>query len=415
MKPATFLRSAISLALLFAICFLASDRSFFNSHIASPFFAAVLLSLYLVQLRTRVSLREQGGTFLLFAVLAAFEFRFLGYPATWPAWLSLLGLASAAILVLRFIWALDSERRLAALTLLPVIFILFSEWCAVTFLGWIEHSQPVVLDLYLYSFDASTRLQLPFLVGQWFARFHGLLYACVTVYVCLVGIISLTYIGCLLRDVRVALSAFVAFMITGPIGVILYSFFPALGPRFIFAAQFPWHPLAAEQARRVLLEPIALAGPRNAMPSLHATWIFLVLWYARGLSGIERTAAALGVLLTLLAALGTGEHYFVDVVVAAPFTVMILALTNLLVGNNRPAQLLPFGLGLGGVTAWLLALRYLPHFFWRSPALPWLAYAVTFAVCFTAARGLSSPAPEPLDRAADPAPQTARESLPTSV
>ena len=415
MKPAIFLRSAISLAVVLAIIFLAGDRSFFDSHVVSPFFAAVLLSLYLVQLRTRFSLREQGATFVLFAVLAAFEFRFFGYPASWPVWLALLGFASLAVLLIRFIWAAQSERRMAALTLLPVIFILFSEWCAVTFLGWVERSQPVVLDLYLYSFDASTRLQLPFIVGQWFARSHGLLYACVAVYVCLVSVISLAYIGCLLRDVRSALSAFVAFMITGPIGVILYCFFPALGPRFIFAAQFPWHPLAADHARRILLEPIALAGPRNAMPSLHATWIFLVLWYARGLSRIERAAAAACVVLTLLAAIGTGEHYFVDLVVAIPFTVMILALTNLLVGNQRSAQFLPLGLGLVGVAAWMLALRYAPHFFWRSPVLPWLAYAITLVIGAIALRELWNPLPTSLVAPVTPDPASIGASVPSSA
>lgn len=416
MKPATFLHSAISLALLIGIFFLASDRSFFNSHIASPFFAAVLLSLYLILLRTRFSFREQGFTFLTAAALAAFDFAFLGYPSPWPAWISLLGMASLAMLLLRYVWARPSERRLTALTLLPVVFILFSEWCASTFLQWTEHAQPKVLDIYLYSFDVSTRLQLPFVVGQWFDRFHPLLYVCVAAYVCLVAFISLAYIGCLLRDTRTALSAFVAFMITGPVGVVFYNLFPALGPRFLFAAQFPWHPLAVEQARRVLLEPIALGGPRNAMPSLHSAWIFLVLWYARGLSRTERAVAAAGVLLTLLAAIGTGEHYFVDIVVAVPFTVFILAVTNLLVGNQRSAQWPSLCVGLGGTAAWLLALRYSTHFFWRSPLLPWLAFAITLAVCFLAFKRLAVPASDGiLGAAPDDAVPSLGDSVPTSV
>jgi hypothetical protein len=142
-----------------------------------------------------------------------------------------------------------------------------------------------------------------------------------------------------------------------------------------------------------------MAGARNAMPSLHATCVFLVFWYARGLSRVERAVAAICVLLTLLATVGTGEHYAIDLVVAVPFTAMIIALTNLLVGNDRARQYVPLGIGLGVVTAWLLALRYATNFFWQSLVIPWLAILATLAISYLALKKTENPACGPLTSA----------------
>jgi hypothetical protein len=399
MKLATLIRLALSVMAIASIFLLVSIRSFYDVHIASIIFGTGLLSLYFILLRTRISIREQLGAFFFTAALVIFDVRFLGYQFTWPAAMTLLGFASLAILFFRFIWAPPSERRMASYVLLPALFIFFSDWCAGHLLHWTEIAQPSVLDLYLYSFEASTRVQLPFLVGQMFQRSHALGYVCIEVYLGLLILISLTYIGCLLRNVRTALSALTAFLLTAPVGILFYNFFPALGPRFIFGSGFPWHPLVAEQARRLVLQPIAMAGARNAMPSLHATCVFLVFWYARGLSRVERAVAAICVLLTLLATVGTGEHYAIDLVVAVPFTAMIIALTNLLVGNDRARQYVPLGIGLGVVTAWLLALRYATNFFWQSLVIPWLAILATLAISYLALKKTENPACGPLTSA----------------
>jgi len=392
MKPATLLRFALSLILLQGVFFLAGVRFLFNGTLNSEFFSISLLSLFLILLRTRVSIREFLGTLVLFAALVAFEFRFLGYPSTWPVWISLLGMASLAVLFLRLIWASPSQRRFAALVAIPSLLFVVSEWCASIFLTLTEIFHPKVLDLYLYSFDASTRIQLPILIGRLFSRLPAFSFLCYVAYIGLPLAIGLTFAGCLLRDTRTALAAFTAFLLTGPVGVLFYNLFPALGPVHLLGSRFPWHPLTVDQARRLLLEPVALAGARNAIPSLHAAWIFLVYWYARELSRLERAAAAVCVLLTLFATLGTGEHYFIDLVVAVPFALFILALTNLLVGPQRSDQFLPLGVGLGGVLAWLLALRHATLFFWRSPVIPWLAFVVTFGACFLAVKKRESPA-----------------------
>ncbi len=400
MKPATLLRIALSLVLLQGIFYLSGARYLLNGTLNSEFFSIALLSLFFILLRTRVSIREFLAVLLLFAALLVFEFRFMGYPSTWPIRISLLGMASLGVLFLRLIWAAPLQRRFAAFVVIPSLLFVISEWCASIFLRLTELLHPKALDLYLYSFDASTRIQFPFFMGRLFAKFPVFSHVCFLVYIGLPIAIGLSFAGCLLRSERTALAACVAFLLTGPIGVLFYNLFPALGPIHLFGPGFPWHPLTLDQARRVFLEPIPLAGARNAIPSLHAAWIFLVVWYSRKLSLFEKTVAAFCAVLTLFATLGTGEHYFIDLVVAVPFAVLIVALANLLVGPRRSRQFLPLGVGLGGVTAWLLGLRHATHFFWRSPVIPWFAFAVTFAACFLAFKKLGSPAAEPIGKQA---------------
>jgi hypothetical protein len=330
-------------------------------------------------------------TALLFGALAGLEWRFLGYPATWPVWVSLIGMASLATLCLRVVWALPSQRRLAAFILVPSVLFVSSEWCAAYFLYWTELAHPKVLDLYLYSFDASMGFQLPFLMGRVFSHAPTFAWTCNIVYIGLPVGIGLVYAGCVMRDIRRASAACIAFLLTGPVGVLFYNVFPALGPVHLFRNNFPWHPLTFQQAGHLFLEAVPIPGARNAIPSLHAAWIFLVFWYARRLSRVEKVSAAFCVVLTLCATIGTGEHYFIDLVVAVPFALLILALSNLVVGHRRAQQFLPLCIGLAGTLGWLLTLRYAPHVFWHSPSIPWLASVITLVVSFLASRRIDEP------------------------
>ena len=82
---------------------------------------------------------------------------------------------------------------------------------------------------------------------------------------------------------------------------------------------------------------------------------------------------------TVLATLGSGEHYLIDLVVAFPFCVMVQGLFAFsLKWNDRQRLLAIFG-GLATVLAWLWALRFASHFFWMSPLIPWTLLVATIA------------------------------------
>jgi hypothetical protein len=67
------------------------------------------------------------------------------------------------------------------------------------------------------------------------------------------------------------------------------------------------------------------AGWRNGMPSLHLGSVLLGYWHARPFGRWAKLVAGVFVVGTILATMGLGEHYMVDLVVALPFTLMIQA------------------------------------------------------------------------------------------
>ena len=379
MKLSLYLRSTLTLVVLDALFWFGSRPERYRVFVLT-LFAISASSIFLILLRTRRSGRELVAVLALSLSIFGVDIRFLGYPACWQGAVSVVGLASLGVLTLRVIWSDGNQRRLATFTVVPAFSFVASGWCAATFLHWTFRAHPSVLDLYLVSFDGSLHVQLPFLLGQLFARFWPFYIVSLVVYIGLPVALGLTYAGCLMNDRKNALPAFIAFLITGPIGILFYNLFPALGPAYIYADRFPWHPLAYDQLRRLFVEPVALPGLRNAMPSLHAAWAYLVFWYARGLSVLERVVAAVVLVFTVFATMGTGEHYFIDLVVAVPYALFILALTNLLLGGRRGALVVPFLAGLVTTMGWLVALRFAIRTFWISPIIPWAACILTVVV-----------------------------------
>jgi hypothetical protein len=124
-------------------------------------------------------------------------------------------------------------------------------------------------------------------------------------------------------------------------------------------------------------EPIAVKGVQNAIPSLHMAWALLAWWYARGLSAWERGIALIFVVFTAFRTLGTGEHYFVDLVVAYPFGVMIQALCAFPLRWMQRERVPGLLYGLLTTLAWFVALVYAPNLFWVSPIVPWVCCLLT--------------------------------------
>ena len=193
-----------------------------------------------------------------------------------------------------------------------------------------------------------------------------------------------------------------AFLVTGPVGILFYNLFPACGPRYLFQQGFPFHVFPIHQASRLLLEPTAIEGARNAMPSLHMAWTLLAFWYSRGLSWWERSIALFFVAFTVLGTMGLGEHWFADLVVAFPFALMIQASCAYNVPWKEPARISAFFLGLLGTLGWFASSRYAPKFFWSSPIVPWGLVIATIALTILRQVKLDRAAAlEPLPKASD--------------
>jgi hypothetical protein len=357
-----------------------TSSEFYSGSLSSAFFAVALASVIIIQLRVGGLWPDGLALLACTALLALVDFGLLHYKPHFMACFSFAGLSALLLLALRSIWSEGDRRQLLIFAFIPSLLFVTSEWFASNMLDLTERLHPRTLDLFLYSFDGSLRVQLSFLMGQAFALWPSFKIAGELFYLALPIPIAVVYSGQLLRVRQGAISAMAAFLFTGPIGILFYNIFPAMGPIHLVRQSFPWHPFDADMFRRVLLEPLAIHGPRNAIPSLHMGWVLLTWWYSRGLSLFERAITMAFVFFTFCATMGIGEHYFIDLVLAYPFALFMTALCTWPPAWKRPALQQALFYGLGAILLWFAALRYAPHFFWLSPIIPWTACAVTVAL-----------------------------------
>jgi hypothetical protein len=367
------------LTLLLILCALSLGLSWqFYTEAMGAFFSLALASAVIIHLRIRPRWVEVVLIVLSTAFLVTVDSRLFHFPPRIMAWFAFLGFSSFVIMAVRSIW--ERERRMLLYAWVPAAIFVMSDHFARTLHEWTVKAHPKTLDLYLLSFDSSLRVQIAFSVGQYYARLPWLHNSALLAYVGLAIPIALVYAGRLVRFREGAFPSMLAFLIAGPMGFLFYNLFPACGPHYVFGRDFPFHPLPIAVLSRLALEPYAIPGWRNAMPSLHLTWSLLAWWYSKGLSWIERLVAFAFLALTVLATLGTGEHYFVDLIVAFPYALMIQAICAYHVAWKDPVRKTAIVLGLGGTLGWMATLRYGTELFWTSPIVPWALSAATIAL-----------------------------------
>jgi len=175
----------------------------------------------------------------------------------------------------------------------------------------------------------------------------------------------------LYRGVRNGVNVLHAFAIAGVVGFILYQVCPAEGPVYSFGTRFPDH---LPDWRDISLAPYMSAGVHNAMPSMHMAWALLILWAALELGPLALAIAGSFVAGTILATLGSGEHYLVDLVVSVPFAFAVWSAFR--------RDKLRVALGLGLTCGWLVYLR--SESFLLAPGFAnWMLILATIAVVAT--------------------------------
>ncbi|HEY6442454.1 MAG TPA: phosphatase PAP2 family protein [Candidatus Acidoferrales bacterium] len=388
-------RIILTLLLILACAVLAFSASFYSQALVDAFFAFALASVLIIHLRIHSKWPDVLLVIAITFALGSVDFRLLHYAPKLMAWLSFAGLSSFLVMAVHTVWAREPGASKALLCAwVPAALFIISDYFASTMLEWTSAVHPKTLDLYLLSFDYSLRVPIVFIAGRIYQSHPWLHNASLLVYVGLAIPISLVYAGLLVRFKRKAFPAMLAFLITGPLGILFYNLFPACGPQALFQHGFPLHPFPMDAAPRLHLESMVVAGPRNAIPSLHMAWVLLAWWYSRGLTWFERLIVLIFLVFTIFATLGTGEHWFVDLIVAFPFALSIQAIAAYPLPWKDGRRAAGFLFGLLCTLAWLVMLRYEPKFFWTSPLLPWLLATTT--VVLTIIRQAN------LDRAVDP-------------
>jgi len=282
MKLSVPIRIAFTLVVVAAALWAATNKRLYDIAVFNVLVSMGLAAIIVLHLRVKPSWRDAAGVAAGAGTLAVIDFKFLHYNFNAFGLLSFLGLASLVALAIRAAWSRGEESARMKLAFLFAFLSLGVDAAAVLFHALTSKLNPRVLDLYLYSFDASLRVQLSFLMGQAYATWHRFGDAGMFIYIGLPVLLAMVAAGHLLHGSKAAIPAMAAFLVTAPVGVIFYNLFPALGPTYIFGPRFPWNPLTIDQAARLLLEPILVAGYRNAMPSLHIAWVLLAWWFSRG-------------------------------------------------------------------------------------------------------------------------------------
>jgi membrane-associated phospholipid phosphatase len=289
-----------------------------------------------------------------------------------------LGFGSLAVLAVQVVRSAgeERERRRAALTaglLSPVAFMLVGFPLRLTIM-----LHPKTYDHFLYQFDASLGFQPSFLIGRVFEAIPALRLACGVCYDVILLVIAYFYIGQIVGKKRFQVDVVKVFLGTLFFGTMLYHICPAAGPVYAFGKAFPHsEPLTTQVSMQTLQIP---EGPRNAMPSLHLACALLVWWNSRTWRLWGRALAGLFLALTALATMGLGEHYFIDLVVALPFTVAMTAATTTSVPMQLTERRLAV-LGGGALTLmWLVLLRSVVDWAHVSPMLSWSMVMATVAV-----------------------------------
>ncbi|HTZ97824.1 MAG TPA: phosphatase PAP2 family protein [Terriglobales bacterium] len=288
--------------------------------------------------------------------------------------LALFGLGAFLMLGLRWLWSDTDARRRTYAMLAPAAALVFFVLSAQRALSFANLLYPKTYDLYLYLVDGSLGFQPSFLMGRAMAHSAILRLAAQVTYVSLPFVMALVYALRLPKQSeRPSWDMITLFLLAGLGGWALYNIVPATGPGYVFSASFPWETLPYPSLHRLLLERIPVNGniPRNAIPSLHMAWVMLLYWNTKRQSPAMRYFLAVYLALTVVSTLGTGEHYFVDLVAGVP---LAFAVQAIVAPDTRPSiwrRAAAASSGLGLTLFWLLLVRFCAKWMLISPIAPW--------------------------------------------
>ena len=369
----------LALFLLGGQVYLILARGFANV-LDTPFLPYCLLGAFAIHMAVRPSRFERSATLLIGCLLAS---AFVGlrpdFRWAWPnaiAGASSFGLASLIILACGVVRLRGAEQREKLGTLIGGSIFIYTSMFIAFVLKLTAAWHPKTYDLYLYAADSAFRIPIAALAGHLLRSHSNLSWCCGLVYESLPLAVSLLYAYERSGNKPIAIRVLPAFLGGGAAAYLLYNVLPAAGPVYIFGAQFPDHLPAFVQL--AVQAPLREGAPRNAIPSMHLACSLLIFWNSRRLSPWAYLASAVYLGLTILATLGFGEHYAVDLVAGVPYALLLGAACAPKTAIIERRQAIVVGFVL--TAAWILLLRFAPLAF-QSPALAWPAAAVTLAIC----------------------------------
>jgi hypothetical protein len=347
---------------------------------SAPYIAFAFMSALILHLATKPSVQELAAVAACGAFFGGVYLLGGGglpsYPASWLATPGgLLGMGSVEVLMAKWIFAPPGQRaeRLKVARDAGLVAAL----CVITMLAVsvAVFLTPLTFDRLLMAADMKFGVLPGWIVGRWFHKSDLFFNICAYAY----NSLPLGIGVCLAWEWRrrkngnpPEMDLRWQAMVLGVMGFGLYQICPAAGPVYLMGKAFPLEPVNLT-GMDLVAAPMQMVA-RNAMPSLHVGWTLLLFWSTRHRGALARTAALLYLSLTILATLGTGEHYLVDLMLAPPVALITFAICC--PGKNF-RHWLALGVCAPLTLVWLIAFRTgaalaIPAGFWM-----WTLFAVT--------------------------------------
>lgn len=159
----------VSAALCGGAIFLVANVYFAGTAMPFVFFTLTLASIIFVLFRVGQSWMDALYLLMSAAALGVISVWHFHYQPNWESCVSFVGLSSLMILGLRAVWSEGEMQKRLALAFAPSFLFATFMIIAGAVLERTQTWHPKVLDLYLFSFDASLHVQLSFILGQMFS------------------------------------------------------------------------------------------------------------------------------------------------------------------------------------------------------------------------------------------------------
>lgn len=288
---------------------------------------------------------------------------------------AMFGLAGILVLGIQAILC-EPVRRAARLSgLIAAAFVPYLIVAMALALNMTARVRPWTYDLYLYAFDQSLGVPVGAAAARLFSLAPPLATATWLVYQSLPFAMSIMIAVQRVRPRWFPLDLIKLLLISGVAGFLLYIAFPAAGPKYAFGEKFPG---GLPRLEEMVVQPVPVGGaPPNAMPSLSLACVLLLWWNARRLPAWGKAFTIPFVAITVLASLGFGEHYVIDLVVALPFTVVMQAVALADAPMRSYLRWAPLAGGIALTAGWLAALSLAGPQFHNIAWLSWASVAAT--------------------------------------
>ena len=372
----TILKIVLGL-LVFAPVVVAVRAGAYDSFVDNALTGFGFWGTFTIHMWTRPRRKEWGVTVVLGLALRLLYDVIIGEHG-YPGYLvigmgTFLGISSLLVMSAQAVRAPGDRRDACRRSLRYIVLMTYLGFCLGFYLPFAKLMLPRKFDYHLYYFDAALGFQASFLAGKLLHRFPALFWLEWTVYNCFGIWFSITYAAHANSRVRFPVNVIKMMVANALIGFALYFACPAAGPKYAFPS-FPHLPAS------VPFSMVPLNATPNAMPSLHFGGALLLCWFCRPWKWLYR-AMIVFASLTALATLGLGEHYLVDLVVAVPYALAMLAFAC-----DVPERKTPLVAGTAMLALWLVLLRVTQF----PTAIAWTMVAGTLAVSFTLQRRLAS-------------------------